>query len=174
MMWVSAGVTAALDVLLYFVLAKAVSRTRFAALGPYLAITAAAGWCAIYTWAARTFWDTCYGLIFSAPVLRYVSLFGIAEGLLLGWLFWWIAGKAPLAPTLAVGLLAALQSLPGHMLGIFGRQMLDKCTMLVGVNPVSALVFGLFEFAFYWAVFIAVAALLSGVVSSTRRILPRN
>jgi len=57
-------------------------------------------------------------------------------------------------------------SLPGHLNG-FRMGLLEKCPMLVGVTPVPALVFGMFEFAFYWSVILTLAALAHAVF--TRR-----
>jgi len=173
-MWAAAAVTALLDLVLYALLARFLRRERFSSLLYPLMGTAALTWCGIYTWAAWTFWESCYGRIFPPLALWAAPLFGICEGLLLGWLFWLVGRRLPFPPVLVVGLLGALQSFPGHLVGIFGRSMLDACPMLNGVSPVSALVFGMFEFALYWAAILALAWLAGRLAAFLKRSFLRH
>jgi hypothetical protein len=47
--------------------------------------------------------------------------------------------------------------------------MLERCAMLVGVTPTSALVFGIFEFIFYWSLVLGLAALATSLRARRRR-----
>lgn len=111
----------------------------------------------LYTWAAWTFWGNCYGNVLP-PVARWLAtVVGVVYGAM-GWLFWWVASRtSPRRPLPVFLVLAALQSLPGHLHGIYGRGLLEGCAPVRGISPSAALVFGLFEFAVYWAVVLLVA-----------------
>jgi hypothetical protein len=111
----------------------------------------------LYAWAAWTFWDDCYGAVLPSWGRVAAPFVGTAYGAL-GWVFWSVArrlspGRA-VVPFLA---LAALQSLPGHLHGIYGRGLLEKCQVVRGISPGSALTFGLVEFATYWAALLLLA-----------------
>ena len=58
-------------------------------------------------------------------------------------------------------LLGGLESLPGHLNAIYRFELLERCALIKGISPASALVFGVFEFGFYWSVVLGVSALLS-------------
>ncbi|NJD19184.1 MAG: hypothetical protein FIA95_07890 [Gemmatimonadetes bacterium] len=126
-------------------------------LSPALLVAGVVWFTALYAWAAWTFWDTCYGAILPAWARTAAPFVGAVDGFV-GWGFWWIARRVsphrPVAPFLLLG---ALLSLPGHVHGIYGRGLLDRCAVVQGITPASALVFGLFEFAFYWALVLLVA-----------------
>jgi hypothetical protein len=111
----------------------------------------------LYAWAAWTFWDSCYGAVLPPWGRAAAPAVGSTYGAL-GWVFWWIARRAlperPVVPFLA---LAALQSLPGHLYAIYGRGLLEGCQVIRGISAASALTFGLFEFATYWAVLVLIA-----------------
>lgn len=116
---------------------------------------------ALYAWAAWSFWDTCYGAVLP-PWARVAAPFvGTAYGAM-GWVFWWVARRAspdrPVVPFLA---LAALQSLPGHLNGIYAHGLLEGCEVIRGITPASALTFGLFEFACYWVALLLAAHLVA-------------
>jgi len=88
--------------------------------------------------------------------------FGLAEGLL-GYLFWWISLRLPGNPLGWFFLMGGLHSLPGHLHAIYSRGLLQKCPILVGVSAASALVFGIFEFVFYWCIALIVSAFVQQI-----------
>jgi hypothetical protein len=79
----------------------------------------------------------------------------------LGGIFWWVGRRAARGAVPLFLTLGALESVPGHLHGIYGRGLLEHCLPVLGTTPTSALVFGFFEFAFYWSVILAVAAFVA-------------
>jgi hypothetical protein len=64
-------------------------------------------------------------------------------------------------------LLGGLVSLVGHSIGI-SRGLL-RVPLLLGVSPASALVFGVFEFVFYWCVIVGLAVATRSAVRRVRQ-----
>lgn len=167
--WAAAAVTAAVDLLLAIVLIKTVSADLFKRSLAYLVVFGILFWCLLLTAAAWGYWDECYGLLFPGWVRWAVPFYGLLVGAGLGPLFWWVARRFPGHPLPAFIVLAGLHSLPGHLRGIYGERMLERCSMLVGVTPASALVFGVFEFVLYWCVVLGLAALATAGRERRRR-----
>jgi hypothetical protein len=168
-LWVVAAVTAAVDLLLAVALIKTVSRGLFRRSLAWLIACGMSFWCVLLTAAGWGYWDECYGLIFPTWVRWVVPLYGLLVGAVLGPLFWWAARRLPGHPVLPFIALAGLHSLPGHLRGIYAEDLLERCAMLAGVTPASALVFGIFEFIFYWSVVLGLAALATTLRARRRR-----
>ncbi len=162
--WQAAGVAAVLDVVVVATLWWRVSREVFARLRVWLPCVAAVVWTFIYGVAALTAWESCYHYVMPPWVRWGAWLYGLSHGLL-GVMFWWLAKGAPLHPVLGLALLGGLHSLPGHMHGIYARGLLDRCPPVRGVSAASALTFGVFEFAFYWMVVLAISLSLRWLVA---------
>jgi hypothetical protein len=157
MYWASAAVTAALDAILIGVLIRAIPPALFGQLLKPLMVTAALFWGGLYSAAAYGFWDICYQFIFPVWVRWAAPFYGLSLGGLAA-LFWWLSRRTRAHPVAVFTGLAGLHSQPGHLLGIYGREMLTKCPVLLGVSPASALVFGISEFIFYWGVVLGLSA----------------
>lgn len=156
-MWLSALVAAAILVTLAVILHRRV-RSPFP---PRLPLALLLGgmlfFGILYGWAARTYWDSCYGAVLPSWAKWVAPMFGTAWGGL-GAVFWRVAQRArPTRPLPLFLLLGGLHSLPGHLHGIYGRGLLAKCRIIQGISAPSALTFGLFEFAVYWAIVLLVA-----------------
>ena len=159
-MWKSTIFAGPLAVLLMLLLVYLVKETLFQRLSKALAITAGLFWCLLYTSMGWWAWDWCYSFLFPGWVYWVIPVYGILIGpLALG--LWWLAKRIPGNPVLIFLLLGGLQSLPGHLHGIYGRGLLEKCPLLRQVSPASALVFGVFEFIIYWSVVLILAVLLT-------------
>lgn len=96
------------------------------------------------------FWDPVYRLVFPAWSRWLLPFFfGLLEALL-ALIFWWLGRLASRGQALWFILCGGLASLVGHGIGI--RRGLMQVPMLAGASVISALVFGVFEFIFYWSV----------------------
>nr|MBI2905227.1 hypothetical protein [Chloroflexota bacterium] len=73
---------------------------------------------------------------------------------------WQLALRLPGNAAVAFCLLGGLDSFPGHLWAIYGRRLFEACPLLQQVSVASALIFGFFEFVFYWSVILIIAALL--------------
>ncbi len=101
------------------------------------------------------FWDEVYSAIFP-DWSRW--LLPVGYGLLFGAFavaFWRVCILASRWQAVWFSLLGGLVSLVGHGIGI-GRGLL-RVPMLAGASAVSALVFGVFEFIFYWCAIVALS-----------------
>jgi len=156
-MWTATLAAAVIVLVLGFVATRRVRPAFPPGLPAALVLVGIVGFTSLYAWAAWTFWDTCYAAVVP-PWGRVAAPFvGVVDGGL-GWVFWWIARRVsprhPVVPFLALG---GLLSLPGHLHGIYSWGLLEKCSVVRGITPASALVFGVFEFAVYWSVVLLVA-----------------
>jgi hypothetical protein len=102
------------------------------------------------------FWDEVYQRIFP---MYFRWLLGPGMGLLFALLalaFWRVSRLLREGQVVCFILLGGLVSLAGHSLGI--SRGLMRVPMLSGASPTSALVFGVFEFIFYWCLIVGISA----------------
>jgi len=159
--WVSALVTALIDVGLVLLLVWQIKPIRFRQLKWPVAGASLVFWSAMWAWAMwGSFWDLAYRYIFP-DWARWVvpPSYGLLFGAV-GLGIWWLAIRLPGNAVVNYCLLGGLASLPGHLWAIYGREMFHKVPILQGVRPASALVFGLFEFIVYWSLILIIAVLL--------------
>ena len=157
--WIAALITALVDLLLIWWLVRWLDKITFRQLQPGLTIASMVFWSVLYTWAANAFWNSCYQFLFPEWVPRIVFPFGVLVGLL-GYLFWWISLRLPGNPLWWFILLGGFHSLLAHFPVIYIENILDNCPILVGVSSSSVLVFGIFEFIFYWCIILIISALV--------------
>lgn len=156
-MWAITGIAAVIDVGLGVLLWHRVRQPWQSGMGRRLALVGAVFFALLYGWAAWTYWADCYGRVLPVWVRWAAPGWGLLEGAL-GGMFWWIARHlAPRRPAPLFLALGALESVPGHLHGIYQRGLLQACAPVLGVSPSSALAFGLFEFGFYWAIILALS-----------------
>ncbi len=113
--------------------------------------------------AATYFWDSVYRAVF--PEWSRWLLppgFGVLYGLL-AVLLWRLSIRAERWQAVWFAVLGGLVSLPGHAIGI-ARGLL-RVPLLSEASATSALVFGVFEFIFYWCVIVVLAATGRGAVT---------
>ena len=157
LMWRVVLVAALIDAPLLFLAARWVSSEFFRRLKWYLAGAACFVFAAIWGIIGSViFWDEVYSLIFPAwfhwllPVI-YGTLFGVVA-----LFFWWLSRMAARGQVLWFILLGGLVSLVGHTIGI--RRGLMRVPLLAQTSIASALVFGVFEFIFYFCAIVGLAA----------------
>jgi len=158
--WVAALVAALIDVGFVSLLAWRIQTSRFRQLKWALTGAGVIFWGTLWAYVLWSWWELAYRYVFPSWARwlvppSYGLIYG-ASGLGL----WWLARILPGNPVVSFCLLGGLISLPGHLWAIYGLRMLEKVPILQGVSPASALVFGLFEFIFYWGIIIAIALLL--------------
>jgi len=166
--WAATLLTALVDAAIVFLIARRLTAARLARMKWPLAVAAFVIFGALWTsLASGRYWEECYKYLFPAwsrwGLPLYVGLLFGAEG----FLFAWLAPKIPGNAVVNFFVLGGLSSLPGHLWGIYGRGMFEKCAILRESTPLPALVFGVFEFIFYWIVIMGLAVLVQRAL--TRR-----
>jgi hypothetical protein len=178
LLWRATFIAVLIDSPLVILIGRRVSSELFRKLKWHLAASAFVVYAALWgTFASVYFWDTVYSQVFPAcsrwllPV-GYGVLFGV-----IALVFWRASVAVARAQPVWFCLLGGLVSLVGHSIGI-SRGLL-RVLLLSQVSAASALVFGVFEFVFYWCAIVglAVAAWTAGSGAKsqrpTRRTRPR-
>ena len=157
LMWRATWIAALIDVPLLILVARWVSSELFYKLKWYLAGMAFVVYAALWgTFASVYFWEAVYKAIFPAWS-RW--LLPVGYGLLFGALalvFWRVSALMTRWQVVWFSLLGGLVSLVGHGIGI-SRGLL-RVPLLAEASAVSALVFGVFEFIFYWCTIVGLSA----------------
>ena len=172
LIWSVTGVLAAIDLAFAAVLSLRLRAPWSPRLPPVLLTVGTLSFAALFTWAFRSYWDSCYAAALPAAMKSLAPLLGAVLGAL-GWMFWWLARRPGRGAVPLFLLLGALESVPGHLNAIYRFDLLERCPLIQGISPASALVFGIFEFGFYWSVVLTasnvVARLLDGGTTRSRR-----
>lgn len=158
------SITVPIDVVLLLLVARFVSAGLFAKLKWHVVAAA----CVVYAllwgvFGSMLFWDAVYSAVFPGWS-RW--LLPVGYGLLFGALalaFWRVSIHAPRWQAVWFCLLGGLVSLVGHGIGI-SRGLL-RVPLLSEASVTAVLVFGVFEFVFYWCAImgLAVAAWSAGL-----------
>jgi hypothetical protein len=159
LLWRATLIAALVDIPLLTIVARSVSPDLFGKLKWYLAASAFAVYAALWgTLGSIYFWDPVYKAIFPFWFRWYLP---VAYGLLYGViavLFWRVSVIAPRWQAVRFATLGGLVSIPGHAIGI-SRGLL-QVPLLAQVSALSALVFGVYEFIFYWCAIVGLAVAL--------------
>jgi len=161
--WIATFVTVIIDVVFVTLLAWHIRSQRFHHIRNILAGSAIIFWAGLWTWVMMSafFWETCYQFVFP-PWSRWIMppAMALLNGCL-ALLLWWWAARLPGNPVVNLVMLGGLESFPGHLraiqLGILATPLLKN------VSASSALIFGFFEFVFYWSVILTVSALFFSI-----------
>jgi hypothetical protein len=157
LLWRATSIAVLIDVPLLVLVAWRVSRGLFRQLKWHLAAAAFVVYAALWgTFGSVYFWDAVYGAVFPAWSRWWLP---VGYGLLFGALalaFWRLSLAASRWPAVWFSLLGGLASLVGHGIGI--RRGLLRVPLLAQASVASALVFGVFEFIFYWCAIVGLAA----------------
>lgn len=156
--WLSAALLTVVDLSALYCLSQCVPASRFRKAGSEIAVVSLLFWGGL--WGALmvndTVWEWCYCYIFSEvdrwrmPLLMAVLFSLVGVGM------WWLSTRLPINPVLTFAALGALVSLPDHFYAIFVKKVLET-PMLAQVSTASAVVFGIFEFVFYWILIMSIA-----------------
>jgi hypothetical protein len=159
MYWLSALVTALIDIGFVLLLALCIKPARFRQLNWALTGASTVLWGVFATACLWGFWDLYYRHFYPSWARWLAPLDALLYGAI-ALALWWLALRLPGNPTVNFCLLGGLESVLEHLLGIYGLGILDKVPILQGVSPASALVFAFFEYIFYWSIVLGVAGLL--------------
>jgi hypothetical protein len=163
-MWSTTGVVAAVDLVFAALLTLRLRPPWPSGLPRTLLAVGAVFFAGLFTWGFWSFWDSCYSVALPAAMKYFAPLVSAVIGSL-GWVFWWLArrpGEGLAVPVFL--LLGALESIPGHLNAIYRFDLLERCPLIQGISPASALVFGIFEFGFYWSVVLTLSSLVARAV----------
>ncbi len=156
LLWRTTLIAVLIDMPLLILIARWVSSELFYKLKWYLAGAAFVVYALLWgTFGSMYFWDAVYKAIFPAwsrwflPV-GYGLLFGV-----LAFAFWQVSMLAARRQVVWFSLLGGLVSLVGHSIGI-SRGLL-RVPLLAEASAASALVFGVFEFIFYWCAIVGLS-----------------
>jgi hypothetical protein len=156
LLWRATLIAALIDAPLLILVARWVSPGLFRKLKGYLAGAAFIVYALLWgTFGSVYFWDSVYQAIFPA---WFRWLLPLGYGLLFGALalpFWRVSLLSARGQALWFILLGGLVSLVGHSIGI-SRGLL-QVPLLAEASAASALVFGVFEFIFYWCVIVGLS-----------------
>ncbi|HOG45476.1 MAG TPA: hypothetical protein PLJ35_12925 [Anaerolineae bacterium] len=160
MLWLSALVTAIIDIPLVLWLARRIGPARFRSLHWPTALAAAIFWLSYELLLYALTWDFFYAKLLPSAGGRSLvrALLELAPYPAVGLLLWWLASRLPGNPTVTFCLLGGLESLPEHLWGIYRLGMLDKVPYFQGVSPASMLAFAVFEYILYWGSVLSLAA----------------
>jgi len=156
LLWKSTLVAMLIDAPLLFLVARGVSADLFRRLRWYLVAAAFLVYAGLWgTYGSVFYWESVYKAIFPAwsrwlLAPGYGLLFAV-----LALAFWRISLLAVKRPVLMFCLLGGLMSLVGHSIGI--SRGLMRVPMLAEASAASALVFGFFEFIFYWCAIVGIS-----------------
>ena len=156
LLWRAALIAALIDAPLLVLIARRVSSGLFRELKWYLAGAGLVVYAVLWgTFGSVYFWETVYKAIFP-DWARWLLPAGY--GLLFGALalgFWRVSRLAANRQAVWFVLLGGLVSLAGHGIGI-SRGLL-RVPLLAEAGAIPALVFGVFEFIFYWCLMLGAA-----------------
>jgi hypothetical protein len=156
MLWRATLIAVLIDAPLLILIARWVSTELFRKLKWYLVGAATIIYTALWgTYGSVYYWESVYKAIFPTW-MRW--LLPVVYGLLYGVLalvFWRASLLTTRWQVVLFCLLGGLVSLVGHGIGI-SRGLL-RVPLLAEANAVSALVFGVFEFIFYWCAIVGLS-----------------
>jgi hypothetical protein len=148
-LWRATLIAVFIDVPLLIIIARRVSSELFAQLKWYLVGAAFIVYVVLWgTFGSYLYWDAVYQAIFPTWFRWWIPLvYGLLFGVV-ALVFWQVSTLVARWQAILFCLLGGLFSLIGHLIGI-SRGLL-RVPLLAEVSIASALVFGVFEFIFYW------------------------
>lgn len=127
MLWLTALITALIDVGLVLFLARSIERPRFRQLHWPVALAAGVFWVSYGLVLFALTWESFYAKFLSVPANRSLarSMLELLPYPIIGLVLWWLAVRLPGNPALNFCLLGGVQSLPEHLWGIYRLGMMD-------------------------------------------------
>jgi hypothetical protein len=168
MLWVTALVTALIDVGVILFLARRIQRPRFRQLHWPVALAAGIFWVSYGLTLLVLGWESFYAKFLPNPTNRSFarSMVELLPYPIIGLVLWWLSVRLPGNPAVNFCLLGGAQSLPEHLWGIYRLGMMDKVPFLQEASVTSVLAFAVPEYILYWGSILCIAMLIQ---SSQRR-----
>lgn len=163
--WLSAGMLTLVDLTAIYCLSQCIPAARFRKVSFEISLVSLLFWGGLWSalMANDYVWEWCYCYVFSQterwlmPPLMALLYSALSYGM------WKIAMRLPFQPVITFSVLGAIISLPDHYYAIFVKDVLAT-PLLSNVSAVSAFVFGVFEFVFYWVVILSIAIFARSVL----------
>jgi hypothetical protein len=152
MIWTCTGIIFLLDVALILISWSLVRREHFQQIRWLLAIAAGVFFLGVWTSVLIWGWDWFYSYIFPGWG-RYLlpPIFWIGYTFL-AWGMTWLSLKLPGNPAVTWCILGGVEGLLSHLYAIYGLGAATKPPIMQGSDPLSVLIFAVFEKVFYWSV----------------------
>ena len=162
MLWLSAFITALIDVGLILFLARRIQRPRFRQLHWPVALAAGLFWISYGLMLFALTWESFYAKFLPDPANRSLarSMLELLPYPIIGLVLWWLAVRLPGNPAVNFCLLGGVQSVPEHLWSIYRLGMLDRVPFLQQANAVSVLAFAMPEYILYWSSTLTIAMLI--------------
>ena len=162
MLWLSAFITALIDVGLILFLARRIQRPRFRQLHWPVALAAGVFWVSYGLMLFALTWESFYAKFLPDPANRSLarSMLELLPYPIIGLVLWWLAVRLPGNPAVSFCLLGGVQSVPEHLWGIYRLGMLDKVSFLQQASAASVLAFAVPEYILYWGSILSIAMLI--------------
>lgn len=158
--WISALICGGIDIVLVSLLLWRVRAERFRQMKWEICIISVLFWGIFAAVLVLSFWDSYYEFIRPGWGRWATPLIALPLYAALGLAFWWLAQRLPGPPVAGFILLAAVEGLVEHLVGIYRIGILEKVPMLQGASPASVLTFSVFEYILYWGAILGLAYLL--------------
>jgi hypothetical protein len=168
LLWRGTAIALLIDIPLLLLVGRFISSELFRQLKWYLVSAAFLTYAVLWgVFGSVYFWDSVYRAVFPGWSRWLLPIwFGVLFGLV-AVVFWRISVAAASWQAVWFVLLGGVASLVGHGIGI--RRGLLRVPLLREASPASALVFGVFEFIFYWCAIVAMAVAAKRLSAATRR-----
>ena len=162
MLWLTALVTALIDVGLVLFLARRIERPRFRQLHWPVALAAGVFWVSYGLVLFALTWESFYAKFLPDPANRSLarSMLELLPYPIIALVLWWLVVRLPGNPALNFCLLGGVQSLPEHLWGIYRLGMMDKVPFLQEASVTSMLAFAVTEYILYWGSILSIAMLI--------------
>jgi hypothetical protein len=162
MFWLSALITALINVGFILFLARRIQRPRFRQLHWPVALAAGVFWTSYGLMLFALTWESFYTKFLPDPANRSLarSMLELLPYPIIGLALWWLAVRLPGNPVVSFCLLGGMQSLPEHLWGIYRLGMMDKVPFLQEASAASVLAFAMPEYTLYWGSILYIAMLI--------------
>lgn len=163
MLWLSAIITALIDVGLILYLVRRIQRAYFQQLHWPVVLAAGVFWVSYGLMLFALTWESFYTKFLPDPTNRSLarSMLELLPYPIIGLLLWWLAVQLPGKPAVSFCLLGGIQSLPEHLWGIYRLGMMDKVPFLQEASVASVLAFAIPEYVLYWGSILYIAILIT-------------
>jgi hypothetical protein len=167
--WQSAALAALMDAGLLFLVLRLVRPARFFHMRLAVIVSAGVFWGILGVLVVRSFWAAYYQFFYPRWMGDWgIFVFGPSIGMVLAFLFYWIARRVRSHPIPAFFLAVGVEALLEHLMGIYSFRIM-AIPMFSGVNPLSILAFSIPEYILYWSIILLAAFLVQGAYSRFRQ-----
>lgn len=148
------------DIGLIGLLARFGVQAQFRKVGWVVVAASSLFWGLFGTALVAIYWRDCYSYFAPGWVWMLTPTLFATYGLVGAGLHW-LSLRLPGKPLFNFVILGGLESIPEHLLGIYGFKILEVVPMLEGFRPLEILIFAFFEYLLYWGGVVGLALILT-------------